>query len=56
MILTRKGFSTALEDGRLRIVQQPMGVDNRTTTSGDAVYSPDAARARRIEIISCDIF
>lgn len=56
MIRTRKGFSTALEDGRLRIVQQPMGVDNRTTTSGDAVYSLDAARARRIEIISCEIF
>ena len=55
-IRARRSLSGALEDGRLRIVQQPMGVDNRTTTSGDAVYSPDAARARRIEIISCDIF
>ena len=56
MIRTRKGLHGALEDGRLRIVQQPRGIDNRSTSSGDAVYSIDAARARRIEIISCEIF
>ena len=48
-------LATALDDGRLRIVQRPMGID-RVVPSGDPVYGLVAARARRIEILSCEIF
>ena len=55
-------LATALEDGRLRIVRRPMGIDQLSTlnsqpsTSKDPVYSLSAAHARRIEITRCEIF
>ena len=48
-------LSAALDDGRLSIVQRPMGID-RGSKPDDPVYSLPAARARRIEITSCEIF
>lgn len=48
-------LSTALSDGRLRIVRRPMGIDP-VAAPGDPVYSLPAAQARRIEITSCEIF
>lgn len=55
-------LADALADGRLCIVQQPMGAEKINTqhsspnTQSDPVYSLSAARARRIEITSCEIF
>ena len=54
-------FADAIDDGRLTIVQQSMGVEKLSTpnsqisTSKDPVYSFNAARARRIEILGCEI-
>lgn len=48
-------LSQALNEGRLHIVRKPMGVDP-VSIQGDPVYSLSAARARRIEITSCEIF
>lgn len=49
-------FADAIDDGRLRIVQQPMGIDTQYTNARrqDPVYSLSAAQARRIEILSCE--
>ncbi|MBP5342140.1 MAG: PD40 domain-containing protein [Bacteroidales bacterium] len=59
----RKGlFADALDDGRLTIVQQPMGAEkvspltSNLSPSKDPIYGLPAARARRIEILSCEIF
>jgi len=55
-------LASALDDGRLRILQKPMGIDpsatenNKTATGSDPIYSITAARARRIEISACEIF
>ena len=52
----------AINDGRLRIVQQPKGVDHfspltsHLSPSQDPVYGLPAAQSRRIEILSCEIF
>lgn len=48
-------LAPAMENGHLRIVRKPMGVDP-VSIQGDPIYSLSAARARRIEILSCDIF
>ena len=54
-------FADAMDDGRLILRQQPMGVDQLSTlnsqlsTSKDPVYSLPAAMARRIEILSCEV-
>ena len=48
-------LASALANGRLRIVQHPMGIDN-TQISIDPVYSLSAAKARRIEVVGCEIF
>ena len=47
----------AIEEGSLRIVQQPHGAVEPTTASrsADPVYGLPAMLARRIEILSCDI-
>ena len=52
-------FADALSDGRLRVEQQPMGIDELSAFNprlSDAVYSLQAALARRIEVHSCKIF
>ncbi|MBQ8704404.1 MAG: PD40 domain-containing protein [Bacteroidales bacterium] len=49
-------LAAALDDGRLRIVQQPMGIDKSRPSSTDPVYSLSAAMARRIEVVGCEIF
>ena len=55
-------LARAIDDGRLRIVQQPMGAEKPNTnhstphTKTDPVYSLPAAQARRIVILSCDIY
>ncbi len=55
-------FADAMDDGRLILRQQPRGVDQLSTlnsqlsTSKDPVYGLPAAMARRIEILSCEIF
>ena len=51
-------LADALSDGRLRIVQQPMGADNTKfeKQNSEPIFSLSAAMARRIEIISCEIF
>lgn len=51
-------FADALDDGRLRIVQRPHGAVETTTAtlSTDPIYGLPAAMARRIEILSCEIF
>ena len=63
MVRTWRGglLATALADGRLHIVQQPMGIDTHSTLSSpapssDLIYSLQAALARRIEILSFEIF
>ena len=52
-------LAPALESGRLRIVQQPMGIDELSSYNphtSNAVYSLPAALSRRIEVLSCKIF
>lgn len=52
-------LAPALDDGRLRIVRHPRGIDTLRSSQnakGDPVYGLPAAEARRIEILSCDIF
>ena len=52
-------LDAALADGRLRIEQEPMGIDELSAYNprlSDAVYSVEAARSRRIEVRSCKIF
>ena len=62
MVHAKRNLGDALDDGRLRIVQQPMGVDNHSSliihhsSSNDPVYALSAALSRRIEILSCEIF
>ena len=62
MVRARHGLGDALADGRLRIVQQPKGADNHSplithhSSQNSPVYSLPAALARRIEILSCEIF
>ena len=62
MIRAWKGglLSKALDDGRLFVVQQPMGIDTlhsprSSQHSPDPVYSLQAAKARRIEVLSCEV-
>ncbi len=58
----RGQLADALADGRLTIIQQPIGADPFSTlhsplsTPQDPVYSLPAAQARRIEILGCDIY
>ena len=55
-------LSNALNDGHLRIVQQPKGIDNHSSlithhsSLNDPVYGLPAAQSRRIEVLSCEIF
>jgi hypothetical protein len=52
-------FANAMAEGRLRIVQEPMGIDELSAYNprlSNAVYSLEAARSRRIEVRSCKIF
>ena len=49
-------LSDALHNGQLRIVQQPMGIDQSRRHAADPVYSLPAAMARRIEVVGCEIF
>lgn len=51
-------LADAMDDGRLRIEQRPHGAVEPTTESRstDPVYGLPAALARRIEILSCEIF
>lgn len=51
-------LATALAEGRLQVEQLAMGAVEASTlkTTDDPVYSVSAARARRIEIRSCNIF
>lgn len=51
-------FDDAMDDGRLTLVQRPHGAVEPTTSSQstDPVYGLPAAMARRIEILSCEIF
>ena len=51
----RGQLADALSDGRLRIVQRPMGIES-TSALPDPVYSLQATLSRRIEIRACDIF
>lgn len=46
----------AMADGRLSIVQCPMGIDNNHLASADPVYSLHAALARRIEVVGFRTF
>ena len=51
-------FADAIDDGRLRIVKQPRGASYPTSGDkkpGDPVYSLQAAYARHIEILSCEV-
>ena len=48
-------LAEALGNGRLRVVRIARGADKSDPT-GDPVYGLPAARARRIEIVSCEIF
>ena len=62
MIRARRSLGNALDDGRLRIVQQPKGIDNHSSlvthhsSLNDPVYGLPAAQSRRIEVLSCEIF
>lgn len=51
-------LAAALAEGRLQVKQLPLGAVDASAvgSTDDPVYSVSAARARRIEIRSCDIF
>lgn len=54
-------FGSALESGQLRVVQNANGIDRTAALSADSrkpadpVYSLQAATARRIEVLSCEV-